>query len=119
MKSSRAASPACESITNPRTWGGFGDHKPLKTTKCVRLSVQFFHKDAPSARLAVWAYVVPTGTMQHSVLLGRDSRMRFNTISYHTLSRPHKSGRILGELTLNHVDRSGCLLYTSPSPRDA
>ena len=84
MKSCRAASPACESNTDPRSWGGFGDHTPFETTKYVRLSVQFFHADAPSAKLAVWAYVVPTGTMQLSTLLGRDSWPRFKSMTSFT-----------------------------------
>ena len=90
MLSVGAASAACEWPCNPRSWGGFVESVPLRTSTSIRLSVQFFRNNDPTCSLAVWAYVVPSSVMQHDVLLGRDSWMRFNT----------------------------CLLYTSPSPRD-
>ena len=114
MKSIQAASLACESETQPRVWGGFGDHEPLRTTKYVRLSIQFLHGQVPSAKLAVWAYVVPRGTMEHSLLLGRDSWPRFK-YSYRKLPRPHPSGRTLGELTLRHIDHNGARAYVVSS----
>ena len=45
----------------------------------VLLRVQFFRVGQPTSSLAVWACVVPPSVMQHAVLLGRDSWMRFNT----------------------------------------
>ena len=56
--------------------------------------------------------------MQHAVLLGRDSWMRFNTRSYRALPpRPHNSrvfahnSRVFGELTLSHHATTGVSAY--------
>ena len=89
---SGAATTVYETQTSPRSWGGFGESLPLHTSTTVRLSVQLLHNNQPTASLAVWTYILPSEAMQHAVLLGRDSWMRFS-------------------------ERS-CLLYTSPSPRD-
>ena len=49
--------------------------------------------------------------MQHAVLLGSDSWMRFNTRSYRTLPpRPHDH-RVFGELTLSHHATTGVSAY--------
>ena len=49
--------------------------------------------------------------MQHAVLLGRDSWMRFNTRSYRALPpRPHDN-RVFGELTLSHHATTGVSAY--------
>ena len=47
-------------------------------------------------------YIVPNKTMRCSLLLSRDTWMRFHTRSYQTLAPTH-DGRILGELTLSHA----------------
>lgn len=44
-----------------RLWGGIGEPVPLQTLAYVRLSVQFFHGDEPTASLAIWAHFVPDG----------------------------------------------------------
>ena len=91
----------------PSFLGGFGESAPLRTSTSIRLSVQFFRDNEPTCSLAVWAYVVPPSVMQHAVLLGRDSWMRFNTRSYRALPpRPHDS-RVFGELTLSHHSKTG------------
>lgn len=77
MKSVGAATAACERITTPHSWGGFGNSSPLQMNTAVRLSVQFLHSQRPTAQLAVWAYLVPTGAMQHAISLGRNSWMQF------------------------------------------
>lgn len=59
----------------PRSWGGFPESAPRTLVVSVRLSVQFFYDDEPTASLAVWAYIVPDGAMGHSILFGRDSWM--------------------------------------------
>ena len=104
MKITGAATTACERNTPPRAWGGFGTSAPLQTTKTVRVSVQFLRGEEPTASLGVWMFVVPDGTMQHAVLLGRDSWMRFDSRSYATLPSPSSSCRTKGELTLSHLD---------------
>ena len=49
--------------------------------------------------------------MQHAVLLGRDSWMRFNARSYRALPpRPHDH-RGFGELTLSHHATTGVSAY--------
>ena len=49
--------------------------------------------------------------MQHAVLLGRDSWMRFNPRSYRALPpRPHDN-RFFGELTLSHHATTGVSAY--------
>ena len=106
------ASAACERHCNPRSWGGFGESAPLRTSTSIRLSVQFFRDNEPTCSLAVWACVVPPSVMQYAVLLGRERWMRFNTRSYRTLPpRPHDH-RVFGELTLSHHATTGVSAYT-------
>jgi len=87
LKASQAATDACERHSSPRSWGGFGTSAPLSTSVSIRLSIQFMRLQSPTAALAVWACVVPAGTMQHPILLGRDSWMRFEQRSYTTLQQ--------------------------------
>ena len=61
--------------------------------------------------LSVWCYFVPDGTMRHSVLLGRDSWMRFKTRSHRTLPRTSCDEPVLGGLTLERGD-SGVPAFT-------
>ena len=49
--------------------------------------------------------------MQHAVLLGRDSWMRFNTRSYRALPLRPPDNRVLGELTLSHRATTGLAVY--------
>ena len=77
----------------------------------VRLSVQFLRKHIPTASLAVWAYVVDDGVMQHDVLLGRDSWMRFNDRSYRNLSSQRSSDAAMGKLTLDHHQNEGATAF--------
>ena len=95
-----AAYASCVRSTTPRTWSGFGSRQLLSTNQQARMTVQFHHNGTASASLAVWMYVVPNETMRCSLLLGRDSWMRFHSRSYQTLP-PHPDGRTFGELTLS------------------
>ena len=45
--------------TPPRSWSAFGSQEPLNTNRQARLTIQFYHNDAPSVSLAVWIYTVP------------------------------------------------------------
>ena len=94
MKRAGAASAICKRHTPPRSGGGVRQVPDSSTLYYSTLKCDFFNDDHPTASLAVLTYVVPVEAMQHDVLLGRDSWMRFNDRSY------------------------PCLLYTSPSPRD-
>ena len=111
LKAMGAISEACISHGNSRSWGGFGKSESLQTSDTVRLSVQFFHGDTPSASLAVWAHIVPANTMQFPILLGRDSFMRFNTRTYRMLPPRPLDNRVFGEYTLAHQDDSGAVAY--------
>ena len=82
MLKTGAIVPEDVSTTDNRTWSGFGG-SPRSTRKRIRLNVQFFdHKSQPTARLAVYAYVVPDGVMVYEVLLGTDSWFRFPVREY-------------------------------------
>ena len=113
MVRSGAASTICETQTPPRSWGGFGKSPPLQTSTTARLSIQFLHEDKPTASLAVWAYIVPSEAMQHDVLLGRDSWMRFSERSYRTLTPRPGDNRVFGELTLSHQNPPGAEAFVS------
>ena len=88
--------------TPPRSWSGFDSQEVPSTNRQARLTIQFYHNDAPSASLAVWTYIVPNIIIRCPILLGRDSWMRFHFRSYQTLA-PAPNGRIFGELTLSHT----------------
>ena len=65
----------------------------------------------------LWACVVPPSTMQHAVLLGRESWMRFNTRSYRALPPRPLDNRVLDELTLSHHTTAGLAVYAvDPAP---
>ena len=111
-----AASATCERYIPPRSWGGFGMSPSLETSvTAVRLSVQFFDGDKPTASLAVWAYVVLSEAMQHDVLLGRDSWMQFQDRSYRTLAPCSITNRVLGELTLPLLRLQGATAFVPDS----
>ena len=116
LNASRSETDECERQNSPRSWTGFGTSTPLSTSVFIRLSIQFKHHQTPTAALAVWACVVPAGTMQHPILLGRDSWMRFERCSYTTLPRqpqlPHQPPQpTRGELSLHHHDTNGASAF--------
>ena len=59
--------------TPPRSWSSFGSQESLNTNRQARLTIQFYHNDAPSASLAVWIYIIHSKTMRCPLLLGQDS----------------------------------------------
>ena len=79
----------------------------MRTSTSIRLSVQFFRDNEPTCSLAVWAYVVAPSVIQHAVLLGRDSWMRFNTRSCRALPPRSHDDRVFGKLTLSHHATTG------------
>ena len=97
--------------TTTRSWGRFGTSQSLRTSRMIRLSVQFFHGDQPLASLAVWAHIVPSNAMQYPILLGRDSSMRFNNRSYRSLPPHPFQKHVYGEFALSHHDPSGAVAY--------
>ena len=119
MVRSGAVTTICEIRPPQRSWGGFGKSPPLQTSTTVRLSIQFLYQDLPTASLAVRVYIVPPEAMQHAVLLGRNSWMRFGERSYRTLPPRPGVNRILGDLTLSHHNSDGAVgfvaEFSSPS----
>ena len=113
MVRSGTATTICETQTPLRSWGGFGELPPLQTFTTVRLSVYFLHNDQPASSPEVWTYIVPSEAMQHAVLLGRDSWMRFSERSYRTLPPRPSDNRVLGNLTLSHQHSSGAVAFAS------
>ena len=51
MVATGAADESYVRSTPPRSWSGFGSQEPLNTNRQARLTVQFYHNDAPSASL--------------------------------------------------------------------
>ena len=51
--------------------------------------------------------------MQHAVLLGRDSRMRFSERYYRTLPLRPSGNRVLGDLAASHQKSSGAVAFVS------
>ena len=95
----------------PSLLGWFWRTRPLRTAIRIRLSVQFFREKGPTCSLAAWACVVPTPVMQHAVLLGRESWVRFNTRPYRALAPRPLDNRVLGELALSHHATTGVAAY--------
>ena len=112
MKFNNYESDACQGYAPPRSWKGGGKLTPLLTSISVRFSIQFLHGDTPSAELAVWVSIVPAGTMQHPVLLGRDSWMRFVQETSTILPR-QPSQPIFGALTLSVALTKGLTTFIS------
>lgn len=73
MVASEAGDNVLERRTSLRMWGRFGNHGSLTTTMSVYLSGEFLGGNQPSASLTLWVYLVPDGTMQHTLLMVRDS----------------------------------------------
>ena len=77
----------------------------------IRLSVQFFPADEPTCSFVVWACVVPASVMQHEVLLGRDSWMRFNNRTYRFVPPRAMDHWMFGEIELSHHAPAGVRAY--------
>ena len=59
MLSVGAASAACERPCNPRSWEGFGESAPLRTSTSIRLSVQFFRVNGPTCSCLLYTSPSP------------------------------------------------------------
>ena len=94
-----------------RSRGGFGSANSLVTTETVRLSVQFFRTDTPTASLEFRAFVVPANTMQFPILLGRDSFIRYTKRIYNVLPTRRHGKRVMGEYFLTHNTNLGAQAY--------
>ena len=75
-------------VGKPRRWGGFTDStEPLQTNSSQCLSVQFFKGKRPTARMKVPCHIVPPMVLQHGLLLGRDSFLKFENHTYAILPK--------------------------------
>ena len=88
-------------VGKPRKWGGFTDSsESLQTNSSACLSVQLFKGKTPTARMKVPCHIVPPMVLQHGLLLGRDSFLKFQNHTYATL--PKEAERpVEGVLTLS------------------
>ena len=100
----------------PSVLGGLWRIGPSEKSTSVRLSVQFVREYGATCPLAVWACVVPPSVMQHVVLLGRESWMRFNSRSNRSLSPRPSDQRVFGELDLVHHAPTGMSVYAIDPP---
>ena len=116
MLSVGAASIACEKKCALRSWRGLVESARLKTSTSVRLGVQLFRENEPTCSLAVWASVVPPSAMQHAVLLGHYSWMRFNSRSYRFLPPRPSDQRVFGELEIVHHAPTGIYIRVRHRP---
>lgn len=110
-----AASAIFECHTPPRLWGAFGKPPHLDTSVAVLSSVHFFHDDQPTASLTAWAYIAPSEAIEHVVLLGRGSWMRFHDLSYRTLASCQVNTLFVGELTLSLPGLHGATAFVPDS----
>ena len=96
-----AASADMIIVGKPRRWGGFTDStEPLQTNSSACLSVQFFKEKKKTARMKMPCHIVPPMVLQHGLLLGRDSSLKFQNRTYATL--PKEAERpVEGVLTLS------------------
>ena len=75
-------------VGKPRRWGGFTDStEPLQTNSSACLSVQCFKGKEPTAQMGVRCHIVPPMVLQHGLLLGRDSVLKFQNHTYVTLPK--------------------------------
>lgn len=77
--------------------------------------------DTPTAKVAVWTFLIPDQAMAYPVLTSRDSKMRIQHRIYFTLPPPddHPDNRLLGDLSLSlhllrQAPRSPTLIPSSP-----
>ena len=57
LQTAVAGTISSERISTRRSWGGVGTSAPLRTSKSVRLSVQFLRGNRSTASFVVWAYI--------------------------------------------------------------
>ena len=97
-------------VGKPRKWDSFIDSaEPLQTDSSACLSVQLFKRKQPTARMKLPCHIVPPMVLQHGLLLGRDSFLKFPNHTYATL--PKEAERpVEGVLTLSKNPEKKCSL---------
>lgn len=119
MVSTEVASKTCIVTAANLSWGGRSKAQSLNTFNMVRHRVRFHqHGTVPSGSLAVWTHVAPANTVQHPLLLGRDSFMPCVTRQYFMLQTRSLDDSAFGEYTLTHHEIHDAGTYVSdPSAR--
>ena len=96
-----AASANMITVGKPRRWGGFADSMELlQTNSSACLSVQLSKGKKPTVRMKVPCHIVPPMILQHGLLLGRDSFLKFQNHTYPTLPKEAERS-VEGVLTLS------------------
>ena len=76
----------------PRKWGGFTEsEEALQTNSTAGLSVQFYNSKEQTAYMQLYCHIVTPTALQHDLLLGRDSFLKFQNHTYATL--PNETGK--------------------------
>ena len=76
----------------PRKWGGFTEsEEALQTNSTAGLSVQFDNSKEQTAYMQLYCHIVTPTALQHDLLLGRDSFLKFQNHTYATL--PNETGK--------------------------
>ena len=112
-----AASSDMITLGKPRRWGGFTDStEALKTNYSACLSVQFHRRRKPTAQMRLRCHIVPPMVLQHDLLLGRDSFLKFD---HHTnVTLPKQTGRpVVGELELRQENPQNVVALIQPANR--
>ena len=72
--------------------GGFTEsEEALQTNSTAGLSVQFYNSKEPTAYMQLYCHIVTPTALQHDLLLGRDSFLKFQNHTYATL--PNETGK--------------------------
>lgn len=74
MLAADAANAYALGPTTAHNWSGFGESTSLRANSFVWLRIHFLGGDTPTAKAAVWTYLVLDRTMAHPVLMDRDIR---------------------------------------------
>lgn len=103
MLTPNAATASAVRPTANHDWSGFGEATSLLINFSIRMSIEFLRSDTPTAKVAVWAFLVLDRAVACPVLLDRDSWMCFKHRIRVTLSPPedHPDTGLLSELSLN------------------
>ena len=102
-------------VGKPCRWGGFTDStETLKTNRSPCLRVQFHREQKPTAQMRLCCHIVPPMVLQHDLLLGRDSLLKFEHHTYAAL--PQQTGRaVVGELELRQENPQNVVTLIQPA----
>ena len=110
-----AASSDMITVGKSRRWGEFTDStETLKTNRSPCRRVQFHREQKPTAQMKLCCHIIPPMVLQHDLLLGRDSFLKFEHHTYATL--PQQTGRaVVGELELRQENPQNVVTLIQPA----